>query len=288
VFEIGDPNDGSIVFSGNTAGGTPNDIHNDGDLIFTDSGGTITLGGGVSGTGKITKEGESALVLGKDADNSGFTGDFVQTKGDVDADGKFFGGTSEIKGGALNWNPGADKDDAAILKVTDGGTINVNKDATLRLANADDLIAQEAATNLYGNIDLAGGTVYLTTQDRLRSPDGVVGRVNQSDGYLIVGGAGMVAPPGAVTQAGGVARFDNQSNIYLDGTTPGGGLSGGDLVISNAMVNTNGFTFNYGPGGGSLFTASGSLAMSGDALMNCASWGSVPASIGARWRRWRR
>ncbi len=154
--ETDNPDDGSIVFSGNTANGKPNDIHNDGgELIFTGSGGVIALGGGVSGTGSITKEGESALVLGADADNSGFTGTFSQTKGVVDANGKFFGGDNTITGGIINWNPGADKADTATLKVTDGGTINVS--GNLRLGNPDDLIAQEAATNLYGNIDLAGG-----------------------------------------------------------------------------------------------------------------------------------
>ncbi len=269
-FKTDDPDDGSIVFSGNTADGNPNDIHNDGELIVTGSGGTIIIGGGISGGAHatISKEGESTLVLGADADNSRFTGAFGQTKGVVDADGKFFGGTSAITGGVLNWNPGAAKEDSAILQVADGGTITVYGD--LRLANRDDIIAQEAATNLYGNIDLAGGTLYLTTQDRVMSPDGVVGTVDQSDGYLIVGGADMAVPAGVLRQTGGVARFENQANVSLGGATPDSGLLGGDIVISNATLSTNRHAFNYGPGDGSLIRTSGSLAMGGDALLAAA------------------
>ncbi len=273
-YATADPNDGSIVFSGNTAGGTANDIHNEGDLVFTGSGGSITLNGGVTGpgTGAIRKEGESTLILGRDADNSRFTGAVLITKGEVDANGKFFGGTSDVKGGILDWNPGATKEDTAILQITEGGMVNVY--GTLRLANREDLIAPEAATNLYGNIDLVGGAVYLSTQDQMQTPDGAVGTVNQSDGYLIIRGTGMVAPPGSIWQTGGVTRIDQEATVVLDGAIPNSGLAGGDIIIANATLSTNGYTFtNYGPGilgAGSVVPTTGSLAMGDDALMHSA------------------
>ncbi len=264
-----DPDDGAITFSGNTANGKANDIHNNGMLIFTGSGGTITIEGGISGTGAIRKEGESKLILGTNADNSTFTGTFEQPKGETDVNGTFFGGTSTITGGTLNWNPGAEKRDTATLQITDGGTINIPAGSILRLANPDDLIAREAATNLYGNIDLAGGTVYLSTQDQLRSPDGDAGTVRQSDGSLILSGTGMVVPAGGVTQTGGVIRVEKEATFVLDGA-PGGSLAAGDLVITNATVSTNGHAFNYGAGGGAAVRTSGSLAMGDDALLNSA------------------
>ncbi len=54
--------DGENLFSGNTAAGVANDIHNEGSLVI--SGGVTKLGGGITGTGNLTIKDGATLSIG--------------------------------------------------------------------------------------------------------------------------------------------------------------------------------------------------------------------------------
>lgn len=105
-----DSSDGNIAFSGNTAGGIANDIYNNlasSVINFTGTAGTVSLEGGISGTGTINKSNDGTLVLG--GDNSNFTGDFNQTGGTTNVTGTFFSGPGDItiSDSTLNLGPQA-------------------------------------------------------------------------------------------------------------------------------------------------------------------------------------
>ncbi|MDR0803845.1 MAG: hypothetical protein LBO08_02020 [Rickettsiales bacterium] len=258
---------GDIVFTNNSDGTGANDIRNDGTLTLASLGGRILIGGGFVGTGTINKNGLAELALGADAKNLGFTGVFNMANGSVSANGEFFGGTTNVSAGTLNWNAGAVKDDSAVLNMT-GGVINIY--GSLRLGNQDDIIGYNANINLHssGNYEIAGGTLYLGATDQLVDPDGTFGWASMSDGWLSVSGQNMFVYSGAFIQTGGVAISENMATVYLNQNSPTFGLFGGDMVLSNSTINVMNYELNLAAGSGTIAQTSGTLAMGDGAVFS--------------------
>ncbi|AKL97559.1 beta strand repeat-containing protein [Endomicrobium proavitum] len=266
---IGSATGADIVFSSNTANGVANDIYNSGTLNFASTGGNILITGGIAGSaaGIINKNGLADVVLAATADNSQYLGAFNMTNGIVDANGKFFGGQSTVQSGILNWNAGASKEESAILAVT-GGVINIY--GNLILANANDVIGQYANLNLFsgGYYEVAGGSVFIDSNDMLVAPDGSYGSAKMSDGHLVLNGQGLVVYSGAYNQTGGVLHVENQAVTYTiyEGAQSNNGILGGDISITNARVNVLWYNFNISSGTGSIIPTKGSLSMGDGAL----------------------
>lgn len=275
----------NMIFSGNTAGGAANDIYNAGTITFTSTGGSLVINGGIAGTADalIAKHSPATFVLAPTADNSGYLGTFQQTNGIVEAYGRFFGGTNIMESGILNWHAGATKEDTATLAAS-GGTINVY--GTLRLGNALDVVSPYATLTLQGGslVDVAGGTIFIGPHDTFLWPDGTYGASQMSDGHIVFEGQGLSVYSGGYRQTGGVIHFQNSASVHISDNAPGGGITGGDVAISNASVFVRGVDLDIGPGGApspagqSLFMAfaaplpaiptTGSLAMGDNALLS--------------------
>lgn len=180
--------DGSnISFSGNAAN-QGSDIYMNGgtlNLNAVNAADNITFSGGIAGTANstINKNGSGILNLSTSNENSsGFLGTFTQNTGTTNVTGtdtfntaKFFGGTSNINGGELNFNAGGELvngssitlsnsaklnvyDNAVIGPTTGTGnaSITVNNGAGLYLLNANDL-------NFNASISgSSGGNIYQT------------------------------------------------------------------------------------------------------------------------------
>ncbi|MDR3112136.1 MAG: hypothetical protein LBU55_03070 [Elusimicrobiota bacterium] len=111
-----------IKLSANTkfslnAGNTLNISMNSGQLSFGS--------GVVSGAGVMLKTGNADLNI--TGNNSGFTGNFIQTAGATNINSNYFVGISSINGGTLNFNSGsAFTSDGSESITLHSGTINVN------------------------------------------------------------------------------------------------------------------------------------------------------------------
>ncbi|MDR1009030.1 MAG: hypothetical protein LBL52_02120 [Rickettsiales bacterium] len=258
----------NILFSGNySLDPLPNDIYTSGTFNFASTGGMITFGGGISGTGDINKNGLATLILAPGSDSSGFTGAFNQSNGIVDVYGAFFGGTSTIEGGVLNWNAGAVKPANSILNAT-GGAINIY--GNLRLENEYDLIGSNAILNMYkgDSLEIAGGTVYISPNSTLIAPDGSYGYANMTDGHLVIAGQGIYVYSGGYEQSGGVIHLENNALGFLNPARASGGIYGGDMAITNATLLVQGVDLNVGVGDGSIIPTSGSLAVGDNAMLS--------------------
>lgn len=272
------------VFQGNTdhggVGGAKrnNDIYNAGTITFTSTGGSLTINGGIAGTAGalIEKHSPAFFILGETADNSGYLGTFNQYNGIVEAYGMFFGGTNNIESGILNWHENATKLDTATLNIT-GGTINIY--GNLRLVDGDN-VGPASTLNLYstGFIDLAGGTLFLDPNDVMLASGGGIGNAagggnglggaQQSDGYLVATGAGLTVYSAVFEKTGGVTLLENYATGYIRSPAPSGGITGGDIIVSNATLLIQGNSLSVGAGAGTVVPTTGMLAVGDNALID--------------------
>ncbi|MDR0319618.1 MAG: hypothetical protein LBH81_02665 [Rickettsiales bacterium] len=259
----------NMIFSGNADSTGANDIYNAGTITLISTGGILFFGSGIAGTAGalIAKHSPADFILAESADNSNYLGEFLQTNGIVDAYGMFFGGTNNIQSGILNWHLNADKLDSAVMNIT-GGTVNIYGGLKL---NPGDIIGESATINLYstGFLDIAGGAIWLNPTDSMpASSGGTFGKVNQSDGYIVARGAGLAVYSDVLQKTGGVTVIGNNAVAYVKGLAPSGGLTGGDLVLSDSTLFINNVALNVGAGGGTYIATSGALVMGDNALVN--------------------
>ncbi|MDR2399997.1 MAG: hypothetical protein LBD61_06210 [Endomicrobium sp.] len=97
-LDVNGDGSGDIKFSGNTASSQGDDIFIDlgATLYFDGNLGTVYLGGGIAGTGIITKDGTGKVYLANTSNSSQFKGLFTQTAGETQVEGIMFGGSNNI------------------------------------------------------------------------------------------------------------------------------------------------------------------------------------------------
>ncbi len=146
------------------------DLYLDTDSTTTvnGSGGTVTFNTGIKGTGKLTHEGQSKMIIG--GSNSPFRGDFVNESGafEVKHGASFFEGKSVFKSGELDWysqydlrnssgisydNVNLTLQDNIILKVGNG---NDKANLTLRSNNSSIANTIDITVNSEGTLTLQG------------------------------------------------------------------------------------------------------------------------------------
>lgn len=261
----------AVTFSGNTenAGVTANDIYmtNGAKLNLTANNYDITLNGGIEGTGTINKLGSGNLIL--KGINTGFTGEYNNTAGNVIIQSAFFtgvnnftGGTADIQaGGSLTLNSGDSWTNTNISTTgatgsltldgfshTSGGTYTQNS-GSLILANSSTLALTSGSTISGGSVsftgtgntlEIAGGTLdssvalTLNTNNTFKVSTGSA-TLNSNDNWS---GAGIVSLTGGSLTLDGIASngIYNQSG----GTTT---LTSGTSLTLDDDSNLNGGTF---------------------------------------------
>ena len=218
--------------------------------------GTLTTSGNVTGSGTFVNEGTYNIS----GNNSDYKGTYEQsTAGSVTTvTGKFFGGTSNISNGTLNWHTEAIPYDATLVMTGDNTTFNVgadnNQQAALAIGSGSS-IAEAVSINvrekseLYvtggvvdlNNNDIINGTLELTT-GTVNVNNGAVagvlnakgGNLNLNGGTFVVNDKSKIENNTAVNIASGT--LDVQGNVQLNDNDIWTGevkLSGGDLTVSN-------------------------------------------------------
>lgn len=144
-----DTTDGDILFQGNFAsdsdsGGADIYLNDGGDvhLIIQGDGNTLSMDGGIAGTGNIDKTGNNTLVFEESVDNTLFRGNFSQSAGitRVYAD-HFFGGTNTISNGSILHFARQAHVDTVSLKT--GGRLDLRRDGAFfaNTLNVSDLVS---------------------------------------------------------------------------------------------------------------------------------------------------
>ncbi|MCM1338118.1 MAG: hypothetical protein NC191_00420 [Muribaculaceae bacterium] len=270
--------EGDIDFRGNlTVGGTGADagiVDNDVNLTMI---GNITSS--AAGSGIINNK-NNLTILGN---ASGFTGKYNQDSADnvttVDGSGQFFGGTSSIKDGILNWFTSTDIKDTAKLTM-DAGNLNIGKvdengnvvGTSILTLNANKTIKDDVIVTVNTGSTLnAAGIKDLT----LSNEDNWAGKVNVTSGDLTIDNVKsngiLTASGGDVTLKSGTLNLGTGSDVQegatvslADGTTTnvsGGGklaLNNPDSWVGDINVNKNGtLTVNNIKSNGKLVATDG-------------------------------
>ena len=129
-------------------------------------GGTNNVGGDISGTGTVANNGTSVFA----GDNSDFTGTFTQDSpgAETTVTGTFFGGTSTIEGGILNWETDKAISEDGSLSIA-GGELNIgNSTNTGNLTvgtNVTIADAVETTINDGSTLTVNGGSITMGSDD---------------------------------------------------------------------------------------------------------------------------
>lgn len=171
----------------------------------------------LTGTGTISNTGGSTVNFR--GDNSEFTGTFNQTAGTSNVYNNFFGGTSTIEGGTLNFNDGA--------RTTSGSSITLSNTATMNIN-----------TTTGNTFDLNSAITGSGTQVVTKNNGGTVNINGAVSGITYNQNAGTTNVKNAVTNStiniyDGTLALSKESNI--DGTV-NIGLYGSDLNTQNNLI----------------------------------------------------
>ena len=272
--------DDIIKFTGNSDSSGGNDIYSLGHISIKGAG-TITFDDGIAGSGEIESWGN--LVL--NGDNSRFNGSFVSQVDSSAADktgnvtvgtgAKFFGGTSQINSGTLNWYTSNDLQDAT-LAVNDGanlvvgnGTDSANltikgnssvENATSIVVNNNANLSLIGKTMTVDNLSGAGNLSAETSNLTFNSNSGITANFASTDSTVNLTGTDL-------------AKSDSLLDAILNGTNSGLILNldnvttSKDLTIDSTSittVNTTGITSLTGSvNQGGSFDNSGTLNIDG-------------------------
>ncbi len=221
---------GNIIFEKNTSAAVGNDISSSGTVNISGDDNTLSISGGISGSGLIEKTGTSTFIL--DGKNSDFSGTFNHKEGTTNVKGSFFGGTSvsTVSGGTFNWETSQSKSADSIIKV-ENGAINIGNaqtNAILDFNNALDIIEAAATINLAeGSQILNQGTITFNQGDTWQ------GHVDNSNQVILDGFTG--ATSSKYSQTAGSLTLLNNSNFTMSGDSS---ITGGDIkILSDSILN---------------------------------------------------
>ncbi len=236
---------------------------------FTDTVGSLTLGGTLAGTGTLTAA--SYTLTGGTANANLGTGTLTQASGSSTLNGTSGAATVNVNGGTLSLGASNRLADAAPVSVAAGATLNLAAftdtvgSLTLggTLAGTGTLTAANyTLTGGTANANLGTGT--LTQASGSSTLNGTSGAttVNVNGGTLSLGASNRLADAAPVSVASGatlnLAAFsDTVGSLALSGTLAGTG------TLTAASYTLTGGTANANLGTGTLTQASGSSTLSG-------------------------
>lgn len=272
VYNTGILNLSNTTFSKGTDT-AKNDIYSTGTIHFSN---TNNINSNISGSGSIKNEG----TLNLKGDNSNYTGTFEQTAGTTTVSDKFFGGTSTITDGILNWLTTNDIPTGGSL-IVNNGKLNVgnnNTKAVLTLGTGS-LIANEAAVNINKNstVNIDGSEVNLNSNDawagKINLTDGTLKLDSlKGNGILSATGGNLDLEKGKLTLGNGSSIAEDVVTTIADKTTLGITGTGevnldksdswaGDIVMTNGSLKIDSITSN-----GKLQASDGKVELAGGDL----------------------
>ena len=211
-----------VTFSAKS-GDASNSIYNAGSVVTSSSAGkTNTFNSDIYGDGTITNTGSSSFG----GDNSKFVGTFTQqvAGAETTVTGTFFGGTSTVSDGTLNWK--------TQTGIPSGGSLNITG-GNLNIGSAD---GQTTGKFTVGTNSVIGNAVNVQVNEN---------SVLANDTNLTLGGE-FINNSGAKVQGTGelaVTEGSNAGTITQDSFTVNNG--GADKTFSNSgTIDTNTVTNN--------------------------------------------
>ena len=219
-----------------------------------DFSGTNTLNGSISSenaTSEIKNKG--TLIL--NADNSGYTGTYIQESGqtDVNESSTFFGGETTIADGVLNWN--TLKNYNSTLKV-EKGSLNIGNVSKASLSlNSNSYIKKDTLVNINSNgeIKLNGGSITLDDNDIWAGNISIGDENTVGSGTLTIDGltsnGGIFANGGTIdiisgrltASAGDVIKEATTVKIKDDALLA---VRGGDVTLAGTGTNSDTWSGN--------------------------------------------
>ena len=271
-----DTTTGNITFTGNTTGAEGakvlNDINTDGTVNITGDVNTVsvnTITG--SDTGVINKTGGNILALNDN--NSGFKGDFTQSKGITQVFKEFFGGDSKVETSSVDMKDGSSVVKGSTVTLGTDGKMNVDSGAKVKIDGTVSATENGATVNNDGNIEVNGSLIADVIQDTTDASITVnsgatLGTQNDdsaiANGRLDIKQGAIIDGVVAVTEAV-VVDLNGQIVSYSDtGIGVGSGtiqnaVQGEALNLANAAigVDDNGFDYDITLSNGSYLTPTG-------------------------------
>ncbi len=271
-----DTADGDIAFTENTIGAEGaevlNDINTDGTVNITGDVNTVsvnTITG--SDTGVINKTGGNILALNDN--NSGFKGDFTQSKGITQVFKEFFGGDSKVETSSVDMKDGSSVVKGSTVTLGTDGKMNVDSGAKVKIDGTVSATENGATVNNDGNIEVNGSLIADVIQDTTDASITVnsgatLGTQNDdsaiANGRLDIKQGAIIDGVVAVTEAV-VVDLNGQIVSYSDtGIGVGSGtiqnaVQGEALNLANAAigVDDNGFDYDITLSNGSYLTPTG-------------------------------
>lgn len=271
--------DGNLTLENTTFDAATENAKND---IYV-AGGNVILNGknqinsSISGdiNATITNNG----ILNITSDNSNYKGSFIQSNGSTTVTDKFFGGTSTINNGSLNWQT-----DSTANLTMNGGQLIIGKDenSVSKLTLTDGSIANNAQVYIYNktSLDIDGANVSLNENDLWK------GAINLKNGELnitnIIGNNKLLATGGTLNIKSGDLLISSDSsiseNVSTNITSGTLKINGGNVAIGNTSTwaetgtiklesgDLNFKDFNTSPNNGTLIANNGNLILENSSI----------------------
>ncbi|MBB5030452.1 autotransporter-associated beta strand repeat-containing protein [Prosthecobacter vanneervenii] len=242
-------------------------------LTVGDASSNTTFAGAIGGTGGLTKDGASTLVL---SGSNGYSGTTTVSAGTLSITGDInSSATIAVSGGSLTTS-GADKLANAAAVTVSGGTLTVGGSDTIGTLTMSSGTIGGTATLTATTYDLSGGTVNGNLGTGTINSSGTValngtaaaGTVNVTAGTLTLGASSAINSATAVSVSGGSLALGASNQIGDSATVT---VSGGTLAMG-----TNNDTISV------LSLSSGTVSGSGTltATTYTLSGGTVNANLG--------
>jgi fibronectin-binding autotransporter adhesin len=225
-------------------------VTNAGFMLTVSGSGSVYLSGSISGAGGVTKNGTGILDLGGSQANT-YAGATVVNDGVVWL-GKPAGGDGAIPGSGLMIGDGVGVAYSAVVRThaaTSGQIapmpITINADGQLDINGTTETIGTSLTLN-DGNVDTAGGTLYLSPNSTITvsSTPTISGNLNVGSGTCTIQGTGYLYLYADVSGSASIVKNGSVSLLLYGANTFSGSLTANDsgylyLADSLALGGTN-------------------------------------------------
>ena len=204
--------------------------------------GNNVVEGAIDGYGTITNKGNTTFA----GNNSQYTGSFTQSVAGAETTvtGTFFGGTSTVSDGTLNWETQTGIPSGGSLNIT-GGNLNIGSadgQTTGKFTvGTNSVIGNAVNVQVNQNSTLANSTDLAISQGKFTN----AGKVEGSGNLTVSDGSnsGTIEQGSVTIASGGSNAFENSGSIETGTLKNQGSLTNTGSVIADTITNEQGATF---------------------------------------------